>query len=79
MLVATPFTVRHFILECSDLAQVRNNCFHVDNMKQLFQDIHIFFFALFYTYNALYIVSLHYYDRLWFYSVQSNNMYSRLE
>ena len=22
-------------------AQVRNNCFHVDNMKQLFQDIHI--------------------------------------
>ena len=24
-----------------DFAQVRNNCFHVDNMKQLFQDIHI--------------------------------------
>ena len=22
-------------------AQVRNNCFHVDNMKELFQDIHI--------------------------------------
>ena len=21
--------------------QVRNNCFHVDNMKKLFQDIHI--------------------------------------
>ena len=34
---------------------------------------------MFYTYNALYIVSLHYYDRLSFYSVQSNNMYSRLE
>ena len=28
-------------LECGDFAQVRNNCFHVDNMKELFQDIHI--------------------------------------
>ena len=36
-----PFTVHHFLLECGDFAQVRNNCFHVDNMKQLFQDIHI--------------------------------------
>ena len=36
-----PFTVRHFLLECGNFAQVRNNCFHVDNMKQLFQDIHI--------------------------------------
>ena len=36
-----PFTVRHFLLECGDFAQVRNNCFHVDNMKELFQDIHI--------------------------------------
>ena len=36
-----PFTVRHFLLECGDFAQVRNNCFHVDNMKQLFQNIHI--------------------------------------
>ena len=35
-----PFTVRHFLLECCDFAQVRNNYFHVDNMKQLFQDIH---------------------------------------
>ena len=32
-----PFTVRHFLLECGDFAQVRNNCFHVDNMKELFQ------------------------------------------
>ena len=24
-----------------DFAQVRNNCFHVDNMEELFQDIHI--------------------------------------
>ena len=36
-----PFTVRHFLLECGDFAQVRNNCLHVDNMKELFQDIHI--------------------------------------
>ena len=36
-----PFTVRHFLFECGDFAQVRNNCFHVANMKQLFQDIHI--------------------------------------
>ena len=36
-----PFTVRHFLFECGDFAQVRNNCFHVDNMKHLFQDIHI--------------------------------------
>ena len=27
--------------ECGDFAQVRNNCFHVDNIKELFQDIHI--------------------------------------
>ena len=36
-----PFNVRHFLLECGDFAQVRNNCFRVDNMKQLFQDIHV--------------------------------------
>ena len=36
-----PFTERHFLLECGDFAQVRNICFHVDNMKELFQDIHI--------------------------------------
>ena len=33
-----PFTERHFLLECGDLEQLRNNCFHVDNMKQLFQE-----------------------------------------
>ena len=36
-----PFTVRHFLLECVDFAQVRNNCLDVANMKHLFQDIHI--------------------------------------
>ena len=35
------FAVRHFLLECGDFAQVRNNCFHVENMKQLFQGVHI--------------------------------------
>ena len=39
--VSPHFTVCHFLLECVDFAQVRNNCFPVDNMKQLFQDIHI--------------------------------------
>ena len=31
-----PFTAHHFLLECGDFAQVRNNCFNVDNMKYLF-------------------------------------------
>ena len=33
--------VTSFWSHCGDFAQIRNNCFHVDNMKQLFQDIHI--------------------------------------
>ena len=37
----TPFTVCHFLLDCGDFAQERNNCFHVENIKELFQDIHI--------------------------------------
>ena len=27
-----PFTVRHFLLDCGDFAQLRNNCFHVDDI-----------------------------------------------
>ena len=42
-----PFTVRHFLLECGDFSQVRNNCFHVDYMKQLFQGIDIDSFMTF--------------------------------
>ena len=38
-----PLTVRDFLLECDDFAHVRNNCFHVDNMKELFKDILIVF------------------------------------
>ena len=30
-----PFTLHHFLLECGDFAQVRNNCIHVDNMKEI--------------------------------------------
>ena len=26
------FTIRHFLLECGDFAQVRNNCFHVETV-----------------------------------------------
>ena len=33
--------MRHFLLKCGDFAHARNNCFHVDNTKQLFQNIHI--------------------------------------
>ena len=54
-----PFTVRHFILECSDLAQVRNNCFHVDNMKQLFQDINIDSVMTFLTKSNLFFFVLY--------------------
>ena len=36
-----PFTVRHYLLECGDFAQERNNCFHVVNMKELSHDINI--------------------------------------
>ena len=28
-------------MECGDFAQVRYNNFHVDNMKQLYRDLHI--------------------------------------
>ena len=30
------FTVRHFLLECGNFAQIRNNCFHVDNMTKAY-------------------------------------------
>ena len=57
-----PFTVRHFLLECGDFAQVRNNCFHVVNMKQLFQDIHIdsilTFLRQIHLFNKIYLLFL---------------------
>ena len=39
-MLSIPFG-RHFFLGCGNFEQVRNNCFHVDDMKELFQDIHI--------------------------------------
>ena len=44
-----PLTVRHFLLECGDFAHVRNSCIHLDNMKQLFQGIHIDSIMAFFT------------------------------
>ena len=37
----TLFTVRHFLLECGDFSHIRNKYFHVDTIKQLFNDIPI--------------------------------------
>ena len=36
-----PFTVRHFLLECGDFSQIRNNYDNVDTIKQLFDDVPI--------------------------------------
>ena len=87
-----PFTVRHFLLECGDFAPVRNNCFHVDNLKELFEDIHIDSIMkflrqinLFNKMKLLFLKScfvLHLYhhntDYIMLYSVQLKNMYSYL-
>ena len=37
----TLFTVRHFLLECCDFSHIRNKYFHVDTIKQLFNDVPI--------------------------------------
>ena len=39
MLVAMHHSLYVTSFWSADFAQVRNNCFHVDNMKQLFKDI----------------------------------------
>ena len=36
-----PFTVRHILLECVDFSNVRNKYYHVDTIKQLFNDVPI--------------------------------------
>ena len=41
MLVAMHHSLYVTSFLSGDFAQVRNNCFHVDNMKELFQDMHI--------------------------------------
>ena len=84
---------RHFLLECGDFTQLRNNCFHVDNMKQLFQGIHIDSVMTFLRQinlltksNAIFkimfcftFVSDHNTDSILLYSVQLKNMYSYLK
>ena len=35
------FKVRHFLLECGDFSHIRNKYFHVDTIKQLFNDVPI--------------------------------------
>ena len=35
------FTVRHLLLECGDFSHKRNKYFHVDTIKQLFNDVPI--------------------------------------
>ena len=87
------FTARHFLLECGNFAQVRNNCFHVDSIKELFQDIHIdsimTFLRQINLFNKIYLLFLkscfvlHLYQTiirifLMLYSVQLKNMYSYL-
>ena len=37
----TLFTVRHFLLECGDFSHIRNKYFHVDTIKQLYNDVTI--------------------------------------
>ena len=36
-----PFTVGHMLLECVDLSNVRNKYYHVNTIKQLFNDVPI--------------------------------------
>ena len=36
-----PFTVRHILLECIDFSNVRNKYYHVNTIKQLFNDVPI--------------------------------------
>ena len=79
--------------KCGDFAPVRNNCFHVDNMKELVQDIHIdsimtflrqinllnkILIAIFKIMFCLTFVSDHNIDYIMLYSVQLKNMYSYL-
>ena len=35
----TPFTVKHFLLECTDFAAKRVSCFQANNLRELFKDV----------------------------------------
>ena len=36
-----PFSVRHFLLECDEMLQIRYKYYQVNNMKESFQDISV--------------------------------------
>ena len=37
----TPFTVRHFLLDCADFGRSRRSLFQVNNLKDLFKDVSV--------------------------------------
>ena len=37
----TPFTVRHFLLDCADFGRERRSHFKVNNLKDLFKDVSV--------------------------------------
>ena len=37
----TPFTVRHFLLDCADFDRERRSLFEVNNLKDLFKDVSV--------------------------------------
>ena len=37
----TPFTVRHFLLDCADFVRERRSLFQVNNLKDLFKDVSV--------------------------------------
>ena len=37
----TPFTVRHFLLDCADFDRERRSLFQVNNLKDLFKDVSV--------------------------------------
>ena len=37
----TPFTVKHFLLDCADFDRERRSLFQVNNLKDLFKDVSV--------------------------------------
>ena len=36
-----PFTVRHILLECDDVSNVKNKYYHVNTIETMLNDVHI--------------------------------------
>ena len=81
------FTVRHFLLECDDFSHIRNKYFHVDTIKQLFNDVptdNVFLFLK--QINLFNKLWLHFYElfifllafSIFIHSFQTKSMYSHL-